>query len=86
MLLTIKDIECVKNFTAPHCHKTNHTVDKCFQLHGFPPGYPRGRDRGTHTDASSSAGRSVHNVVQLGSDGIAASLSATFSQSSTSLT
>ncbi|XP_004488381.1 uncharacterized protein [Cicer arietinum] len=22
-----------------HCKKTNHTIDKCYFLHGFPPGY-----------------------------------------------
>ncbi|XP_073037030.1 uncharacterized protein [Primulina eburnea] len=24
-----------------HCHYTGHTVDKCYKLHGFPPGHPR---------------------------------------------
>lgn len=55
-----------------HCHKTNHTVDKCFQLHGFPPGFPRGRGRGFSSDAGSGSaiGKSVHNVVQVGHDGV----------------
>ena len=22
-----------------HCGKTGHTVDKCYKLHGFPPGF-----------------------------------------------
>ncbi|CAL1376874.1 unnamed protein product [Linum trigynum] len=22
-----------------HCHSYGHTVDKCYKLHGFPPGY-----------------------------------------------
>lgn len=53
-----------------HCHKTNHTVDKCFQLHSFPPGFDRGRRRGTSSsDAGYFSGRSVHNVNQIGSDG-----------------
>lgn len=37
-----------------HCNKTNHTVDKCFQLHGFPPGFSRGRGHGYVNDAGSS--------------------------------
>ncbi|XP_075515626.1 uncharacterized protein LOC142550282 [Primulina tabacum] len=24
-----------------HCGYTNHTVDKCYKLHGFPPGHPK---------------------------------------------
>ncbi|XP_073133534.1 uncharacterized protein [Henckelia pumila] len=24
-----------------YCDFTNHTVDKCFKLHGYPPGHPR---------------------------------------------
>lgn len=51
-----------------HCGKTNHTVDKCFQLHGFPPGFGRGappgfgRGRGRSSEYNSPASRSVHNV------------------------
>ena len=22
-----------------HCGKSGHTIDKCYKLHGFPPGY-----------------------------------------------
>ena len=28
-----------------HCGKPNHTIDKCFALHGFPPGFGRGRGK-----------------------------------------
>ncbi|KZV37633.1 hypothetical protein F511_38248 [Dorcoceras hygrometricum] len=24
-----------------HCHFRNHTVDKCYKLHGYPPGHPK---------------------------------------------
>ncbi|KZV13796.1 hypothetical protein F511_45032 [Dorcoceras hygrometricum] len=24
-----------------HCHLPNHTVDKCYKLHGYPPGHPK---------------------------------------------
>lgn len=51
-----------------HCHKTNHTVDKCFQLHGFPPGFGRGRGSGLSIDTHSHTGRSVHSVAHVGSD------------------
>lgn len=47
-----------------HCQKTNHTVDKYFQLHGYPPGFGRGRGRGSQSDTGSSFGRLVHNVTQ----------------------
>lgn len=43
-----------------HCGKTNHTIDKCFQLHGFPPGFGRGRGRPPENNGSVS--RSIHNV------------------------
>lgn len=62
------EIELGTNFT--HCHKTNHIADKCFQLHGHPPGFGRGRWRGTQSDTGSSFGLSVHNVNQYGSDGL----------------
>ncbi|XP_057810051.1 uncharacterized protein LOC131024552 [Salvia miltiorrhiza] len=28
-----------------HCGKTNHTIDKCFAIIGYPPGYGRGRGK-----------------------------------------
>ncbi|CAH9069643.1 unnamed protein product [Cuscuta europaea] len=33
------------------CKKTNHTVDTCFHIYGFPPGY----NKNTNADAKSSA-------------------------------
>ncbi|KZV55756.1 hypothetical protein F511_21252 [Dorcoceras hygrometricum] len=27
--------------TCTHCHLPNHTIDKCYKLHGYPPGHPR---------------------------------------------
>ncbi|KZV43138.1 hypothetical protein F511_07953 [Dorcoceras hygrometricum] len=24
-----------------HCHFRNHTIDKCYKLHGYPPGHPK---------------------------------------------
>lgn len=28
-----------RNRLCTHCNKTNHTIDTCYFLHGFPPGY-----------------------------------------------
>ncbi|KZV52009.1 hypothetical protein F511_43798 [Dorcoceras hygrometricum] len=28
-----------------HCHFRNHTVDKCYKLHGYPPGHPKCNDQ-----------------------------------------
>lgn len=44
-----------------HCKRTNHTIDKCYQLHGFSPGFGRERGRGFVTD--SNAQQSVNNVA-----------------------
>lgn len=51
-----------------HCHKTSHTIDKCYQLHGFPLGFGRGRGRGFSQEISSNSDRSVHRVHQVESD------------------
>lgn len=48
-----------------HCQKTNHTVDKYFQLHGFPLGFGRGRGHGSGNsigDNPFGVQRSVHHV------------------------
>ncbi|XP_073274883.1 uncharacterized protein [Primulina huaijiensis] len=29
------------NLTCSHCHYTGHTIDKCYQLHGYPPSHPK---------------------------------------------
>ncbi|XP_042015947.1 uncharacterized protein LOC121763921 [Salvia splendens] len=34
-----------------HCGKTNHTIDRCFVLHGFPPSFGRGRGKPTFRDS-----------------------------------
>ncbi|XP_041995943.1 uncharacterized protein LOC121746088 [Salvia splendens] len=35
----------LNKFLCSHCRKTNHPVEKCFILHGFPPGFGRGRGK-----------------------------------------
>ncbi|XP_042051665.1 uncharacterized protein LOC121796960 [Salvia splendens] len=37
-----------------HCGRTNHTVDRCFSLHGFPQGYGSGRGKPYNKDFSNS--------------------------------
>ncbi|XP_042035460.1 uncharacterized protein LOC121781795 [Salvia splendens] len=32
-------------FLCSHCGRTNHPVEKCFLLHGFPPGFGRGKGK-----------------------------------------
>ncbi|XP_057779821.1 uncharacterized protein LOC130998423 [Salvia miltiorrhiza] len=44
-------------FLCTKCGKTNHTVDKCFEIIGYPPGYGRGRGK-----TQSDSGRSVNQV------------------------
>ncbi|XP_042059385.1 uncharacterized protein LOC121803870 [Salvia splendens] len=34
-----------KGRLCSHCGKSNHTVDKCFTLHGFPPGFGKGKNK-----------------------------------------
>ncbi|XP_057811805.1 uncharacterized protein LOC131026045 [Salvia miltiorrhiza] len=44
-------------FLCTNCGKTNHTVDKCFEIIGYPPGYGRGRGKSqgfTHDSNSRS--------------------------------
>ena len=35
------------NFKKPkctHCNRIGHTVDKCYKVHGYPPGHPRAKE------------------------------------------
>lgn len=57
-------------FFCTHCQKTNHTIDKCFQLHGYPHSFGRRRGRDASGDSSSHMQKSVHSVgAQYNSDG-----------------
>ncbi|XP_057787111.1 uncharacterized protein LOC131004437 [Salvia miltiorrhiza] len=44
-------------FLCTKCGKTNHTVDKCFEIIGYPPGNGRGRGK-----TQSDSGRFVNQV------------------------
>ncbi|XP_057792112.1 uncharacterized protein LOC131008970 [Salvia miltiorrhiza] len=47
-------------FLCTNCGKTNHTVDKCFEIIGYPPGY--GKGKGKSTGFSSNGARSVNQL------------------------
>ena len=51
-------------FLCSHCGKTNHNVDKCFFLHGFPPGYGRDKPKSTGSAQSSSYKHKSVNCVE----------------------
>lgn len=35
----VKTYNRKKKLVCTHCGLTGHTVDKCYKLHGYPPGY-----------------------------------------------
>lgn len=63
-----------------HFGKTNHTVDKCFQLHGFPPGF--GRGRGRPNDAPLSVNHVQHSADATSDSVVPTSASLTADQCS----
>ncbi|KAF5785105.1 putative transcription factor interactor and regulator CCHC(Zn) family [Helianthus annuus] len=49
------------NLKCTHCNKVGHTVDKCFELHGYPPNY---RSKPSQTNSQwSKSNNSVNNSV-----------------------
>lgn len=58
-----------------HCNKHGHTVDKCYKLHGYPPGY-NVKNRGAKpnsvnmasvnmaSESTSGSNDSIHNLLQ----------------------
>ncbi|XP_042018912.1 uncharacterized protein LOC121766717 [Salvia splendens] len=55
-------------FLCTHCGKTNHNVDKCFFLHGFPPGYGRDKPKSGGFNQSTSYKHKSVNFVENDSD------------------
>ncbi|XP_042005936.1 uncharacterized protein LOC121754684 [Salvia splendens] len=55
-------------FLCTHCGKTNHNVDKCFFLHGFPPGYGRDKPKPTGFGQSTPYKQKSVNFVEENSD------------------
>lgn len=56
-----------KILKCSHCEGTSHTVDRCFQIIGYPPGWkgPRGLSKKTetHSHSASQVGASEGEVV-----------------------
>ncbi|XP_012857659.1 PREDICTED: uncharacterized protein LOC105976934 [Erythranthe guttata] len=48
-----------------HCHKTGHTVEKCYRLHGFPPGYQPRQKPGMTSNQSSQTKFAVNQVSDI---------------------
>lgn len=47
-----------------HCGMLGHTKDKCFKLHGYPPGHKKGRQSVNHVSESSNGSSSL-NTSQI---------------------
>ena len=49
-----------------HCGKTRHTVDKCYKLHGFPPGFKfKNRPSRAHQVSSGSVSKFTSPMHQF---------------------
>ncbi|XP_035845901.1 uncharacterized protein LOC118492183 [Helianthus annuus] len=56
------------NLKCTHCNKIGHTIDKCFELHGYPTNYRQkpnqnGQWSRSNSSANNSNGPSVNNSV-----------------------
>ncbi|XP_057773487.1 uncharacterized protein LOC130992765 [Salvia miltiorrhiza] len=58
-------------FLCTHCGKTSHTIDKCFEIIGYPPGFGRGRGKPQSFSADNSS-RTAANQFESGNAVIAA--------------
>ncbi|XP_073138578.1 uncharacterized protein [Henckelia pumila] len=61
-------------YFCSHCEWPGHTVDRCYKLHGFPPGHPKyksqqqqykGSAAVAHGSSQSTAGESIFNQEQV---------------------
>jgi hypothetical protein len=41
-----------QNRQCTHCHRSNHTIDTCYLLHGYPPGYQNRSNKGAQSGSS----------------------------------
>lgn len=63
----------MNKFHCSHCGKTNHPVEKCFLLHGFPPGFGKGRGKAPPSAAySGNAASNQHRSVNFVEETISA--------------
>ncbi|XP_042027205.1 uncharacterized protein LOC121774384 [Salvia splendens] len=51
-----------------HCGKTNHTVDRCFSLHGYPPSFGRGKFKPPPNSRDYGPPKSVNLVDEYAPD------------------
>ena len=50
-----------------HCNMSGHTVEKCYKLHGYPPGYkPKGKNNASANQVSSYLSNGVENFTSGG--------------------
>ncbi|XP_073125519.1 uncharacterized protein [Henckelia pumila] len=63
----------VDKMMCSYCHFTNYTIEKCFKLHGYPPGHPRynhsqyqhkGQAHQVSSNAEFSSNASTDNLTQ----------------------
>ncbi|XP_061349565.1 uncharacterized protein LOC133294823 [Gastrolobium bilobum] len=54
------------NRICTHCGRSNHTIETCYQLHGFPPSY-RASTRTSNTNAASTDSNNFHQDVSVAS-------------------
>lgn len=59
------------NFQKPkcsHCSRIGHTVDKCYKVHGYPPGHPRAKKNNSVGNANLASVGSNVSVKDQGFD------------------
>ncbi|GJR28924.1 ribonuclease H-like domain-containing protein [Tanacetum coccineum] len=52
----------VSNLVCKHCNMTSHTIDRCFELVGYPPGFKKNiNNKNTSNNVSNGNGNFDHN-------------------------
>ncbi|XP_024013337.1 uncharacterized protein LOC112087621 [Eutrema salsugineum] len=51
-----------------HCSRLGHTVDKCYKLHGFPPGHPKNKKNSSVGSTNLATSNQVQNHVEMAFD------------------
>jgi hypothetical protein len=66
--------------TCTHCGLLGHVVEKCFKIHGYPPGYKSNKTRtsaGPPSHSYNHPGHSAHQVQESSKNNPAPSLAIT---------
>ncbi|GJY07744.1 hypothetical protein Tco_0374798 [Tanacetum coccineum] len=53
------------NLVCKHCHMTGHTIDRCYELNGYPPGFKKINTRGNNVSKNAS-GNSIKSDQSAG--------------------